>query len=309
MKRWTLAWLGAGILFVGIGVLCMGADLVISEIAWAGTAASANDEWIELQNIGGDAIELEGWRLLIGESPDVATIAIHLGEVAGKTVESRTATLAPGAFLLLERTDDTTVSDIMADIIYTGTLSNSGVMLYLVDPAGTTVDRVDLAAWGWSGGGSGDADVPYATMERTPDLTWKGNDGRAVNGADADGNALNGTPGRLNSAEASWPYAPRVVVSSPQGEDTVVLTGDIIVSWTASDPDGADPALEISIALQPSDGASPVLLEAQLANGGSYAFDSTAHDDGLYSIVVHAIDAEGYESSCASSEFEILNEP
>jgi len=309
MKRWILAWLGVGIAFVGIGVLCAGTDLIISEIAWAGTAASASDEWIEIQNIGGGAIELEGWMVLIGESPDVATIVIHLGEVDGKTVESRTAALPPGAFLLLERTDDTTVSDIEADIIYTGTLSNSGVMLYLVDPTGTTVDQVDLAAWGWPGGGSGEAEVPYATMERTPELTWKGNDGTVVNGADADGNALNGTPGRLNSAEASWPYAPRVTVSAPQGEDDVVLSGDIIVAWTASDPDGADPALEISISLQPSDGASPVLLEAQLANGGSYAFDSTVHDDGLYSIVVHAKDAEGYVSSCASAEFEIRNAP
>src|SRR3989304_1443042 len=40
--------------------------LRINEVAWAGTKASANDEWIELHNPGPDDIALQGWRLSDG---------------------------------------------------------------------------------------------------------------------------------------------------------------------------------------------------------------------------------------------------
>jgi hypothetical protein len=291
-----------------LSVGCLAADLVINEIAWAGTAASANDEWIELYNPTDSEVDLAGWTLLVGESPDLATIAIYLGEVEGKTVEARTLTLDPGGYLLLERTDDSTISDIAADVIYTGALSNTGVMLHLVDPSGLVVDRVDLAAWGWPGGGTGDADVPHATMERTPALTWKGNDGRVVNGLDADGNPLNGTPGQSNSAEVSWEHAPRVFIEHPQEQD-LVLSGDVVVEWSATDPDAEDSALRIAISLQPSDGATASMVAEQLANAGSYAVDTTLFDDGKYVLVVTATDVDGHKGTAPSAEFEIRNAP
>ena len=37
--------------------------IVISEIAWAGTAANSDDEWIELRNIGGEPVDVTGWVL------------------------------------------------------------------------------------------------------------------------------------------------------------------------------------------------------------------------------------------------------
>jgi len=304
-KATATAAAAIGVLALLSGV-CAASTMVINEIAWAGTAASANDEWIELRNVGDETVQLTGWMLLVGESPDVATIAIYLGEVEGKTVEARTTVLEPGGFLLLERTDDSTVSDLAADVIYTGSLSNDGVMLHLVDPTGAVMDRVDLAAWGWPGGGTGDADVPHATMERTPALTWKSNDGITTNGLDADGNPLNGTPGAVNSAEISWEQAPRVSIGYPQGED-LVLSGEVIVTWTASDPDGADAALQIGVVLQPTDGGTAVELAAQLANAGSYALDTTRYDDGGYVVIVLATDADGHEGSAPSGDFEIRN--
>ena len=36
-------------------------DVVISEIAWMGTTASSNDEWIELYNNTSSAIDFAGW--------------------------------------------------------------------------------------------------------------------------------------------------------------------------------------------------------------------------------------------------------
>src|SRR3989344_7132323 len=37
--------------------------VVINEIAWAGTVASANDEWLELYNTENYDINLSGWTL------------------------------------------------------------------------------------------------------------------------------------------------------------------------------------------------------------------------------------------------------
>ncbi|MCI0610803.1 MAG: lamin tail domain-containing protein, partial [Anaerolineae bacterium] len=76
-------------------------SVIINEVAWAGTtAALTSDEWIELYNPGASPVNLAGWVL---KSPDgTPTIAL-------------TGTIPADGFFLLERTDDTTVSDIAAD--------------------------------------------------------------------------------------------------------------------------------------------------------------------------------------------------
>src|SRR3989304_7301721 len=78
-------------------------SVLINEVAWAGTRASANDEWIELYNPGPAPVPLSGWTLT-----DQNDISIELAGV-----------LDAGAYFLLERTDDRTVSGIPADLIYT----------------------------------------------------------------------------------------------------------------------------------------------------------------------------------------------
>jgi hypothetical protein len=153
--------------------------VVISEAAWAGTAASANDEWIELWNPGAADVDLTGWTLT-----DNGDIQIALA-----------GTIDAGGFFLLERTDDTTVSDLAADQIYTGALSNSGERLFLIDGAGIVMDTANGDGGGWPAGGF----VPNGTMERTDpasaaDSAWCGNDGIHRSGTDANGNPVNGTP-------------------------------------------------------------------------------------------------------------------
>ncbi len=97
MKRvaWSALCMCIGVL-VG-GLACVGSDLVISEIAWGGTAASFYDEWIELQNLGEVAIDLAGWHLAFGD------VLIPLAEASEGTLEVRTAVLGVGEFLILER--------------------------------------------------------------------------------------------------------------------------------------------------------------------------------------------------------------
>lgn len=77
-------------------------SVIISEVAWGGTAASTADEWIELHNPTTQTISLAGWTL------QGTTINIALsGDIPAE------------GFFLLERTDDTTISDMPADQIYT----------------------------------------------------------------------------------------------------------------------------------------------------------------------------------------------
>lgn len=93
------------------------ASVIISEVAWMGTSLSASDEWIELYNPDSTAIPLDGWTLEI--------------ESGGPKVISLSGSISPGGYYLLERTDDTTVPDKVADQIYTGALNNTNEGLIL----------------------------------------------------------------------------------------------------------------------------------------------------------------------------------
>ncbi len=120
------------------------AGVVINEIAWMGSnnggssSADANDEWIELYNSGQEDVNLDGWTLIAEDGSPSISIS------SDKCVFS--CVLSASGFFLLERTDDTTVSDIAADLIYTGALSNDGEILILKDVGGNEVDRIDASA-------------------------------------------------------------------------------------------------------------------------------------------------------------------
>ena len=183
---------GAFVLLLAILVLAgaraerSSADVVISEIAWMGTAASASDEWIELRNNTGRDIDLRGWTLRAQDG----TPAITLSGI-----------LTRQGFYLLERTDDTTVADIAADQIYVGSMSDTGEVLALRDSAGRVVDTANGGSGAWPAGNK----TTRSTMERVnpalPDenTNWRTNDRLRRNGKDAKGAILNGTPKAENS--------------------------------------------------------------------------------------------------------------
>ncbi len=155
--------------------------VLINEVAWAGTLASVSDEWIELYNPGSTPIDLENWRL------------------EGGIDFTLKGTIAPRSYFLLERTDDSTVSDRSADLIYTGALSNGGETLWLKDPSGSIIDSANAAGGPWP---AGDA-ASRASMERRGGsdrpgnwVTWNGTVGA---GLDAGGNPIHGTPRQANS--------------------------------------------------------------------------------------------------------------
>ena len=153
--------------------------LRINEVAWAGTSASANDEWIELHNPGTESIPLEGWRLSDGGDLNVAL----------------SGTIAAGGYFLLERTDDSTVADIGADQVYSGGLSNSGEALVLMDPTGGEIDAANRDGGAWPAGSAS----THASMERAAGGGWRSFTGFYGVGRDAGGNAIQGTPRAPNS--------------------------------------------------------------------------------------------------------------
>jgi len=123
-------------------------NIVINEIAWMGSATSANDEWIELYNSSPENIKIDGWILKTTDDG----IKINLkGEIPAME------------FFLLERTDDTSVPNVKADLIYQGALSNNGEILRLIDSNNNIIDEVNCSA-GWL---SGDNKAKQ-TMERIP---------------------------------------------------------------------------------------------------------------------------------------------
>ncbi|QST01829.1 lamin tail domain-containing protein [Pontibacillus sp. ALD_SL1] len=134
-------------------------DVVISEIAWMGTTNSYNDEWLELTNNTGSEMSLDGWTL---EAQD------------GSPSISLAGNVSSGGTFILERTDDSTVTEVTADVIYSGSLSNSGEVLELRDSSGTLVDSVD----NWYAGDNNSK----STMER---VSLGGSGTNATNWADA----------------------------------------------------------------------------------------------------------------------------
>ncbi len=110
------------------------ASLVINEIAWQGYLGDANNEWIELYNSGGETINLDGWLL---ETAD-GTPSINLSGLS----------IGSGDFVLLERTDDTTVPEETASLFYSGALSNEGENLVLKNSGGSVVDSANFSS-GW----------------------------------------------------------------------------------------------------------------------------------------------------------------
>src|SRR6056297_1541333 len=123
--------LGLGKMGTALAILLLphysNAAVYFSEIAWMGTSNSANDEWIELHNSGSTAVDLSGWRLTDNLNFDITL------EGAGS--------VAPGAFAVLERTDDTSAPG-TAFFIYTGSLANTGATLRLYDASGALIDQV-----------------------------------------------------------------------------------------------------------------------------------------------------------------------
>ncbi len=130
-------------------------NLAINEVAWMGTLNSANDEWIELKNISNSNLNLTGYQLISKDNK----IEIDLGKIKSASNSDTSK------FLLLERTDDNSVPNIKADLIYSGSLANENSGLRLFDSNCSLIDEI-IASPNWP---SGDASSKR-TAERNLNL-------------------------------------------------------------------------------------------------------------------------------------------
>ena len=160
-------------------------DVVINEIAWAGSGDASGDEWIELFNPTNQKIDLSSWVIVDDGS---AEYKIDQGEIA------------PHGYFLIEDNEDA-VSDLKADALIPLSLANAGDSLTLKDSAGVLVDKVNSSGGAWYGGNSENK----ASMERIdPGITndEAENFGSAVssNGSKSSGGSvILGTPRSANS--------------------------------------------------------------------------------------------------------------
>ncbi len=149
-------------------------QIIFSEVNWAGSKASPNDEWIEIKNNSGRDISLSGWQIISADK-NIKIIFTEKNKIPA------------GGFYLLERTDDNSAPEADADYIYSGTLPNSGADMKIFGSDCSVSDEIS-ASGKWPAGNA----TSRRTMERSYlDLSWH------------TGASESGTPGKENTAAFS----------------------------------------------------------------------------------------------------------
>ena len=173
-------------------------NVVINEIAWMGTENSQNDEWIELYNNSSSIIDLNEWKITTNDKTPNITLK---NKIPSK------------GFFILERTDDTTLPNIKADLIYKGNLNNNGEYLKLIDANGEIIDGIDCSKEWFFGNNE-----TKKTMERKNTLI-NGND--LTNWQTSE--ETEGTPNNNNSIGLKIDNSKKeesIMISSPIKQDS-----------------------------------------------------------------------------------------
>jgi len=169
------------------GIHSVAPQIVINEVAWTGTSSNSLDEWIELYNTTGSAVDLTGWKIV---------------DDAGAQTYNLSGTIAANSYYLIERTAAAT--SVTGDLTVAGiSLANTGDSLELQDGSSVRVDLVNSSGGAWYAG----AVSGYYSMERklatgggSVSSNWASNNGITRNGTNSSGGAINGTPRAKNSA-------------------------------------------------------------------------------------------------------------
>jgi len=217
--------------------------VILSEVAWAGTAANPAHEWVELQNLENEPVDLTGWTLrwrrrrpateeeslwkAIGLVGTVGAFVgteplgfVPLGAMPGGYLVEWNGGERGGDRFLIERATDDVVADTTADLLYGDRLSldrihdlaDEGEIVELLDPYGCVVDTANTDSPERDGWAAGDA-ATRSTMERTDPLSpdvdpnWHTNLGLFVRGVDAAGEPLFATAGGRNSPPVAGMWA------------------------------------------------------------------------------------------------------
>lgn len=159
-------------------------DVVINEIAWAGSTDNSLDEWIELYNNTASPIDITNWKI---EDDSGAQTYTLIGIIP-----------AHGYFLMESRESATSIP---ADQVRALSLSNSGDSEVLKDNNNNVIDTVNSASAAWFSGAS----TSHATMERLSTLisgdtgsNWQSSTG-GTTATSSSGGVILGTPKASNS--------------------------------------------------------------------------------------------------------------
>ncbi len=163
-------------------------NLLINEIAWMGTKANTADEWIELYNPGASSKDLTGWKLSVTNSASNSNFTINLA-----------GTIPAGGYFVLA-SNTSVFNDLTPQMTFSGSLSNDGEVLKLLNPSNITVDTANSDGGGWP---AGTGSPNYASMERVGKVndgpsTWATFASTLVVAHDRSNNAIKGTPGQAN---------------------------------------------------------------------------------------------------------------
>lgn len=255
------------------------AAVVINEIAWMGTTASANAEWLELANTDSSSVDLTGW---------------HLTALSGSPAITLAGTIVGSGFFLFERTSDASVPDVTADQIYTGALTNIGTTLTLIDAGGVAVDTV-IGGANWANVGGDNANKQ--TAQRTAD-GWETAVAtpRAIN-AGVSLSTESGTPDATTASSTASTTATGTIASGgglaeyvPIPALRIVTTGDRSVSV------GADVAFSASIYDGKGNKRSDAVVTWSFGDGMQRTGASVFHpfyEQGEYIVVTHAVTSDG----------------
>jgi|GEM_PF-2213806 hypothetical protein len=172
--------------------------IVINEVAFAGTNADSNDQWIELYNKSDRDVDVTGWKIVFGSSGQPATPLSLKGTIIAK------------GYFILERNDDSVLTNVLADQLFTDLIGKN--YLELRSKNNRYVDEFYVPASGLDGS-SFMANGNRASQERISPFSfgsaaknWKINNGKVQNGNDRNGNSIYGTPGQQNSAYQLYTY-------------------------------------------------------------------------------------------------------
>ncbi|RJQ31305.1 PKD domain-containing protein [Candidatus Parcubacteria bacterium] len=209
-------------LFLAIFPAVTMAAVFINEAAWMGGETSANDEWIELRNDGQESVDLAGWTLAAEDGTPDMNFSGALNKI-----------IPADGYYLLERTDDGTVPEVAADLIFTGALGNNGEVLILKDKNGVEIDRLNASS-GWPAGDN----ASKQTMQRTSSGAWVTAEGtpkasnyssnQASLSSQGSGASSEGEQGQLKGSisgdsSVKWPEEERIYASA--GEDRAAIVG------------------------------------------------------------------------------------
>jgi len=191
-------------------------SVIINEIAWMGTADSANNEWIELYNNTQKSINLDGWRLTAQDgTPNISLSGI----------------IPASGFYLLERTDDETVPNIPADKIYSGALGNNGEYLILYNNLNEIIDELNYSA-GWINGDNN----TKQTMEKSS-INWQTSENPRGTPKSQNSTGVKNNSTTIKTVQDS----PAPIIEQPKNVLTEINypTG-IIINEILPSPEGSD---------------------------------------------------------------------